>query len=110
MKTPTIADILHRAADHHLFASEEEENASFDDIYNYQTYDNKRIYSCDAVGSAMNVLGCAGELACQVFKGLREMGLATTSLHEFDDLGENLDNHFWYPTSAETQGARYAWL
>lgn len=98
MNMPTIAEVLHLAADKYLYSSQLECNgrgASF--------------YSCCAIQSAL--MGCEWQgtlsisarkkLERRIFKGLKNMGLNPRAITQFNEFGT---------FSEESQGARYAWL
>lgn len=93
----TIAQVLHRAADHWL-------TVDFDD---YENRTDSEKFSCCAIdAAAAEVLPYLGAeaLTFKILHGLREMGLETSSGTAFFELG--------YPKGAhpETQAARYTWL
>lgn len=81
---PTIAEILHLAADRHL--------------WNDWPQVGTAEYSCYAIGRACYSLRASIRLELSIYKGLKRMGLKTTSLTQFDSIKHN------------RQGARYAWL
>jgi len=89
--TVTIADVLHRAADHWLAVDR-------DDWYER---DNTDEYSCCAVASAAYELGVDAD---DILDGLMEMGCPTGSHMAFDKFGYQRN------VNAEIQGARYGWL
>ena len=93
--TVTIADVLHRAADHWLAVD-------FDD---WDARSDSEKFSCCAVDAAVTeILGFCSDKALTIFEGFREMGLDTSSGTAFFELG--------YPKGAhpEAQAARYTWL
>ena len=89
-KQPTIADVLHYAADHILAATK----------YEYHHKPNQHKYSCCAVEKAIVDLNVN---KYEIFEGLIEMGCPVTSLNAFNDRGYN---NFY----EENQGMRYFWL
>lgn len=114
MTKPTIADILHLAADKYLAENEEQEIFS------------KERWSCCAVQSALNELVVEEFLykdgtrkfsrwnasktptGKRVFKGLRNLGLSTGSQRMFAEFEFN--KYGRSEPTPESQAARYAWL
>ena len=101
MKTYSIAEILHLAADEHL--------ASTRDECWYFT-GKKEKYSCCAVSEAamslwdedkIDSVEDRNELLRRIFKGLEAMGCPINSSDAFDDTGAFIP---------ENQQSRYAWL
>jgi hypothetical protein len=100
-KQPTVADVLHLAADKCLVA------------HNRYTEGSKEKYSCCAVDHALyriygNLYSCeSGALRNRVMEGLKKMGCSTGSMTLFKKYGDPTDygiiNH-------EVQGMRYMWL
>lgn len=91
----TIAEVLHRAADHWLAVDGDD----------YEKRSDSDRYSCCAVGAAVDELcGFNQAFEDQIYAGLEQMGLDTESGLVFRKLG--------YPDEMDhtTQGARYAWL
>lgn len=101
MKTYTIAEILHLAADKKLASKEEQ---------CWNRGGTKEKFSCCAMSEAVWKLwnedkiaseGERDELINRCSKGLEAMGCPTGSTNAFGDQGE---------FNAENQQARYAWL
>lgn len=102
MTKPTIAEILHIAADKYL-VSKQSEVASWGNGC-------KQKFSCCAVSEAVYNLhkhfkidsgyNCL-EVLDRIYEGLRAMGCPTNSFEAFNDRNE---------FSPENQQARYAWL
>lgn len=101
MKTYSIAEILHLAADEHLAAKSSEY------WYNRGT---KEKYSCCAVSEAVMSLWNEDKIASvedrnellkRVFKGLEAMGCTVNSSDAFDEADV---------FNPESQQSRYAWL
>ena len=93
---PTIAEVLHYAADHQLEPCMD---------YNYHTH-RKAEYSCDAVYRAVCHLLPDESFYVQdafdkkIKKGLTRLGLKTDSCYQYKNITKG----------AKRQGARYAWL
>lgn len=91
MKEPTIAEVLHLAADEYLSNG----YWSLERFY-------ERSGSCDAIELACRALANNREshlrLQKRIFKGLRNLGLKVNSFTQFDSV------------KSDRQGARYAWL
>lgn len=93
-RTPTIAQVLHLAADKYLYSGGGR-------VLNF--------YSCCAIQSALSGFLIRGELTIserkrlerRIFKGLKNMGLNPSATNQFNEFGD---------FSKEAQGARYAWL
>lgn len=100
MTKPTIAEILHIAADKHL-ASKKEQHLAL--------VDTKEKFSCFAAEEAVMRLWKdhmidseeRDDLINRTLKGLEAMGCPTGSTNAFGDEGK---------FNAENQQARYAWL
>ena len=102
-KQPTIADVLHCAADKHLLAESR-----------YIEGRHKERFSCCAVDEAiLNLTGAlysidSSELCRRVMNGLEAMGCSTGSHKLFINYGdEPLEYGIINP---EVQGMRYMWL
>jgi len=88
---PTIAEILHEAADKHLAV----------DIYERYQDTTKFRFSCDAVFWACEDM----KQFKRIQEGLENLGCPVKSSDAFKNLGYS-DN----TVDSETQGARYIWL
>jgi hypothetical protein len=99
MKTYTIAEILHYAADNKLAIKEHQQ---------WCCGGNKEKFSCCAMEEAaydlylgLNLDDEREKLIARISKGLEAMGCPVHSTDAFDD---------WGSFSAKNQQARYAWL
>lgn len=90
---PTIAEILHRAADKHLEMS----------IKHLEIFDKVK-FSCDAIHCASD----SDETYFRISEGLKNMGCPVNSVYAFEQLGYTNDSEVRFDT--EAQGARYIWL
>ena len=93
---PTIAEILHYAADNCLYADYHEH------IYDWYP-DTKRKYSCDAIRLATEHFGVTASMLGRIMKGLQNLGLDTGSTGAFL---ATLDPYLFN----EIQQQRYSWL
>lgn len=92
-KEPTIAEILHYAADYCLHH----------DYYQYLANDwpcIKQKYSCDAIAEAVDRLNASKDTLDVIFDGLENLGLARATFNAFDNADE----------FNEVQQQRYSWL
>lgn len=102
-KQPTIADVLHLAADKCLVAH-----------YRYREGRNKEKFSCCAVEEAVYKItgelygGESYKLHLRVVAGLRNMGCDTGSMTLFKKYGDNSTDYS--SVNHEVQGMRYMWL
>jgi hypothetical protein len=102
-KQPTVADVLHLAADKCLVAHSR-----------YSEGVGKERFSCCAIEEAIfritgNVYGGeSGELRRRVHAGLRNMGCNTGSMTLFKKYGDNIND--FSAINHEVQGMRYMWL
>jgi hypothetical protein len=94
-KQPTVADVLHYAADNCLASTE----------YEYKNVNNKHKYSCTAVTEACDILHGNMQYGAWsgIMAGLKEMGCPIRSSTVFGDKGFGV-------FSEENQQARYFWL
>jgi hypothetical protein len=101
MAQPTIAEVLHLAADKYLAKDDEE--------YRTVNEPEKQKYSCCSIECAVEELyGYDTPILDDILDGLEEMGLigVSCSFKEFE-----IANHtIVRTTTPESQGARYAWL
>lgn len=103
MEKPTIADVLHRAADEFLAVD------YHDLISNLQ----KQAYTCFAIHQCLYKYEDEGfinreecdDLLIRIRQGLSNMGINLKSYQEF---GYSINDQVMY--SKENQGKRYAWL
>lgn len=102
-KQPTIADVLHLAADKHLIAKSRHNEGP-----------HKERFSCSAVEEAIFCLtgdlygGDSMALLRRVIAGLKAMGCNTGSHTLFRKYGDK-PNEYSY-INPEVQGMRYMWL
>jgi hypothetical protein len=101
MTQPTIAEILHLAADKFLAKDYEEFDAS----------NKKEKYSCFAISRATESLNLSDQdsLEEDIIVGLKEMGLIG-GFSDFSEFYEGITFGNQRTITPETQGARYAWL
>ena len=106
-KQPTVADVLHLAADKCLIA------------HSRYTEGSKEKYSCLAVNEAIFRIygnlysGEAEALQKRVIKGLKKMGCNTGSMTLFKKYDDTYTDDTYTGFSAinhEVQGMRYMWL
>jgi len=101
-KQPTVADVLHFAADKCLVA------------HSRYTEGSKEKYSCCAIDEAIyriygNLYSCeSGALRNRVMEGLKKMGCRTGSMTLFKKYGDNA--YDYSSVNHEVQGMRYMWL
>jgi hypothetical protein len=101
-KQPTVADVLHLAADKCLVA------------HNRYNEGCKEKYSCCAINEAVFRIygnlysGEAGALQKRVMEGLKKMGCSTGSMTLFKKYGDNYTD--FSAVNHEVQGMRYMWL
>jgi hypothetical protein len=101
-KQPTVADVLHLAADKCLVA------------HSRYTEGSKEKYSCCAIDEALYRIygnlysGELGELRYRVMEGLKKMGCYTGSMTLFKKYGD--DHMDFSAVNHEVQGMRYMWL
>ena len=105
MQTPTIAEILHYAADKRL-ASKRSEYWMHSN-YSMHSNVNKEKFSCCAMHEAVRDL-CYNldweqrdALIQRIETGLKNMGCPTGSINAFED---------YYEFNSENQQSRYVWL
>lgn len=101
-KQPTIADVLHLAADKYLVAH-----------YRYHEGQNKEKFSCCAIDESLHEMYGVdfwyelSQLSRCISEGLENMGCSTGSHTLFWKYGDPAD---YSQISHEVQGMRYMWL
>jgi hypothetical protein len=93
-KQPTVAEVLHYAADHCL-------------AYNTRI-DRKERFSCGAMINAWDRLNGDGAMLTQIHSGLKAMGCDVSSMGLFKKYGDM--PHDYTNINPEVQGMRYMWL